>query len=150
MINLHLLQHTVVLSQPAILIFRLTTSQKESITDDQSSFEIVFASKIMSWMGLKYEERYLCCNLLVHSAWLSLCMLTHGSSLCCWPWPLYSLCQGKIETWGEPVLQTLGGWEEGSPGLLSMVWELLWLSTIPIQPFACAKAGHMVCFYSWA
>lgn len=48
MINLPLLQHIVMLSQPAILIFRLTASQKESIMDNRSSFEIVFASKMMS------------------------------------------------------------------------------------------------------
>lgn len=142
----------VVLSQLAILIFRLTTSQKESITDDQSLCEIVFASKMMSETGLESWESYLCCNLqvLVPLAWHSACWHLCHSSLHWWILPLYPLCQGNLESQGEASSTNLG-WERGglaksppragaalpspmwfwpmpakTPQILSKVQELLW------------------------
>ena len=85
----------VVFSQPAILISRLTTSQKEYIMDDQSSCEIVFASKIISRTSLKFGESYLCCNLWVSvlPTWYSACWYLSHTFLCWWFSPLYPLCQ---------------------------------------------------------
>lgn len=155
----------VVLSQPTILIFRLTTSQKESITDDQSLCEIVFASKMMSETGLKSWESYLCCNLqvLVPPTWHSACWHLCHSSLHWWILPLYPLCQGKLESQGEASSTSLG-WERGGlaksppragaappssmwfwpmpakpPQILSMVQELLWAKCHSQQPtWICA------------
>lgn len=60
------------LSQPAFLIFRLTTSQKEPITDDQSLCKMGFASKMTSGALLKPGESYMCISLWVlvlHISW---------------------------------------------------------------------------------
>lgn len=104
---------SVVLSQPAILIFRLTTSQKESITDDQSSCEGVFASKMRSGTGIcAVICRFWCHPLGTLRADTYLILLRAGE--------FYFIYFVKVSRTArrKPVLQTWGGWEEGLLGPL--------------------------------